>query len=424
MKRRFGQLFVIFWAGMLLLAAFSGAMAQDDDFEFVDLPEFAPSADTMNSADDPGTVDDASELTGAADDLAIVDNSTDLTNIADDPAIIDNASDLTDSGENPEIVDNASEFTELPDDPGIVEITEAPADDGFEFVDIPEEDFGNSGGFEFIDDPVSDDEFEIIDDPNFEDEFEFIDDPNFDDDIEFVDDPAYTDTADPLPNDLTNITEEDALADPDLLLQVADELFFPRVGPDETFWQTQGYLNEVLEGDIIYQYYVRGGMASEVLMSMFPAEISLRAGHLRPSVTRAWEKDYHVTITVLRAEDIPNGSGGCWLRYSNVRSKGEGGESGLILFPEREAFAITSAGNHHDLVYTPVESLAGLNLNNNIKFDFIRLDGVTFIYANGKYLFSYEDGFNGNMSFEGGVDIYEGGNRVRCDFDNFSMRYR
>ena len=165
-------------------------------------------------------------------------------------------------------------------------------------------------------------------------------------------------------------------------------------------------------------------MGYEVLMSMFPAEVTARAGKLRPSVTQTWEKDYHVTLTVLWGEDSPSGSGGCWLRYSNVRSKGEGGESGLILFPEREAFRFEPLGNHKDLVYTPVADLSGLNLDSAIKFDFIRLDGVTYIYANGNYLFSYDDGYKGKMSFEGGAEIYVGGNRVRCDFDNFSMRYR
>lgn len=236
--------------------------------------------------------------------------------------------------------------------------------------------------------------------------------------------PVYQ-TPDPYSGiDLTTVTEEQALADPKLLLMVADEMFFTRVGPDETFWQTQGRLNEVLDGDIIHQYYVSGGIGSEVLMSMLPAEVSTRAGNLRPSVTQAWEKDYHVTITVLRGEDIPAGAGGCWLRYSNVRTKSYGSESGLILFPEREALGFEPAGNQKDLIYTPVASLTSLDLNNAVKFDFIRLNGVSYIYANGRYLFSYEDGFNGKMSFEGGAELYEGGNRVRCDFDDFSMRYR
>ena len=175
------------------------------------------------------------------------------------------------------------------------------------------------------------------------------------------------------------------------------------------------------ENDIPYKVIGKG---SDLLMSMFPAEVSARAGKLRPSVTQAWEKDYHVTITVWRAEDIPAGAGGCWLRYSNVRTKSYGSESGLILFPEREALGFEPAGDHENLIYTPAASLAGLDLDNAIKFDFIRLDGVSYIYANGRFLFSYEDGFDGKMSFEGGAELYAGGNRVRCDYDDFSMRYR
>ena len=56
--------------------------------------------------------------------------------------------------------------------------------------------------------------------------------------------------------------------------------------------------------------------------------------------------------------------------------------------------------------------------------NFIRLDGVSYIYANGAFLFRYDDGFVGNMSFEGGAELYPEGNRVHCDFDDFTMRYR
>ena len=330
---------------------------------------------------------------------------------------------------------------EFIDDPafgnGFTDMTPTPSSFPTELTFDSEDPSGNDGDFVFIpitydetpesvDTPVSDDEFEFVNDPAFEDEFEFVDDPSFDSEFEFVDDPSFGDR--PAGDDSSSggqaVTEEEALADPDLLLQVADELFFPRVGPSETFWQTQGYLNEVLEGDIIYQHFVREGMGSEVLMSMFPAEISVRAGKLRPSITQAWERDYHTAITVIRREAVPNGAGGCWLRFSNVRTKGEGGESGLILFPEREAQRFEPVGNHQDLVFTPVADLSDLNLDSAVRFDFIRLDGVSFVYANGKFLFRFEDGFDGKMSFEGGAEIYAGGNRVRCDFDNFTMRYR
>ena len=149
---------------------------------------------------------------------------------------------------------------EFVDDPtfgnGFTEPTPTPSGtgDGFAFIPISYEEMP-----EFTDTPVSDDEFEFVNDPSFEDEFEFIDDPSF----------TNAGAEEGTGEDGPVVTKEEALADPDLLLQVADELFFQRVGPDETFWQTQGYLNEVLEDDIIYQHFVRDGMGSEILMSMF-----------------------------------------------------------------------------------------------------------------------------------------------------------
>ena len=275
-------------------------------------------------------------------------------------------------------------------------------DEDFEFVDTP--DYGFSGG---------------------EDEFEFIDGPEFaSGKTDFGTAEGESDAvsgelpAEEEPIDLSVIPE------PDVLLKVADELYFPRVDFSETFWRTQGYLNEVLEGDLIHQGCVRSGRGSDLLMSMFPAERSMMTSNIRLDMKRDLEKDYHASIIMLRGEDIPAGSGGCWLRYTNVKVKGNGSESGLILFPERGAYAVTPVGNLEDLEYTFVADLSGLDLHNAIKFDFIRLDGVSYIYANETFLFSYDDGYDGRMSFEGGAELYEGGNRVRCDFDNFTMRYR
>ena len=273
-------------------------------------------------------------------------------------------------------------------------------DDDFEFVDIP--DYGFSGG--------GDDEFEFIDLPDYG----------------FGSDESAGANAEPGEELIADEESFDpnVIPEPDVLLKVADDRYFPREGYSQNFSETQGYVNEVLEDNIIHQYYVRSGMGSDMLMSMFPAERSMRTGNLRLDMKRGLEKDYHASFSMLRSEDVPSGSGGCWLRYTNVQVKGEGSESGLILLPGQAAFAITPLGNLKDLNYTYVSDLSTLDPRNMIKFDFIRLNGVSYIYANGNFLFSYDDGYNGRMSFEGGAELYEGGNRVRCDFDNFTMRYR
>ena len=159
-------------------------------------------------------------------------------------------------------------------------------------------------------------------------------------------------------------------------------------------------------------------------MTMFPSEVNVFTSNPYLQWKDAFEDEYHISVKMLLREEFPEGSGGCWLRYTNVLSKGEGSESGLILFPGREAYAITPVGNLNDLNYSAVEDLTDLNPYNVITFDFIRLDGVSYIYANKTFLFSYEDGYDGNMSFEGGAELFEDGNRIRCDFDDFTMRYR
>ena len=300
--------------------------------------------------------------------------------------------------------------------------------------------------FEFIDDPSfrTDDEFEFIDDPSFstDDEFEFIDDPSFstDDDLELIDDPSLI-TEDDLAlmvetideteiqsdeetDDDETVDDPDKIPEPDELLRVADERYFLRVGNSQTFSQRRNSFNEFLGYDVIHQYYVNDGKGTDILMSMFPSEVNVFTSNPHLNWKDFLGKDYHISVTMLLREDIPSGSGGCWLRYTNVQTKGNGGESGLILFPGHEAYAISPVGNRSDLNYTMVEDLTELNPHEMITFDFIRLDGVSYIYANGTFLFSYVDGFVGNMSFEGGAELYQDGNFVHCDFDDFTMRYR
>ena len=76
------------------------------------------------------------------------------------------------------------------------------------------------------------------------------------------------------------------------------------------------------------------------------------------------------------------------------------------------------------MVYDAIGDLSDLNPAEMTKFDFIRLAGVMYIYANDKFLFSYEDGIEDTVSFEGGAELNLDGNRVRCVFDNFSMRVK
>ena len=217
--------------------------------------------------------------------------------------------------------------------------------------------------------------------------------------------------------------EETIPDDPDELLRIADEEIFQRVGHKETFWETQGYLNEVLPQDILHQYFVQQGRGGDVLMSLFPASERYRSTSHWLDIQKGWEDEFHVTFTLQRSENVPDGAGGrCWLSYSNKLMKQSGFESGVILYPGDRAYYFTSYAG--ETTYEPIGDLSRLNQDDAIVFEFIRLKGVTYFYANGKFLFSYEDGIREKVSFEAGSEIFKDGYRVRCDFDDFSMRYR
>ncbi len=217
--------------------------------------------------------------------------------------------------------------------------------------------------------------------------------------------------------------KESEAADPDELLRIADEKIFQRIGFSEKFSRTQGYVNEILDPDVIHQYYVRDGRGTDLLMSMFPAEKTVRTGNKRLNITKGLMDEFHVSYTMQRTENVPSGTGGsCWMRYSNYQHAGSGKESGVILIPGDRAYFFRQSET--DPVCEPIADLSELDPDHETVFDFIRLDGVTYFYADGKYLFSYADGITVQVSFEGGAVLNQGGNRIRCDFDNFTMMYR
>ena len=225
--------------------------------------------------------------------------------------------------------------------------------------------------------------------------------------------------------EVRNIVSMPEFLPPEELLENADVQYFPHEGFSETFSLTQGYVNEILDSDIIHQYYIRDGKGTDLLMSMFPASRSLRTGNKRLQMTKGWMDEFHVSFDLQLAENLPDGAGGsCWVQYSNVLMKRSGSESGMLLFPGRRAYFFSPSETGNVMVYRPIADLAQLDLSNEIHFDFIRLNGLTYVYADGVFLFGYADGISGKVSFEGGAELFENGNRVRCDFDNFMMRYR
>lgn len=215
----------------------------------------------------------------------------------------------------------------------------------------------------------------------------------------------------------------DQTIDPEKLLLTADEEIFKRFTFSFDFTEDQGYVNEFPNPVTVHQYYIYGGEGSDMLMTMQPSTTVVRTTNKRLSFDQVREREFHVTYSMARREDIPEGSGGiCWMGYSNILKATPGHESGAIFYPGDQAYFFHYVDG--EMVYDAIGDLSDLDPAEMTKFDFIRLAGVTYIYANDKFLFSYEDGIEDTVSFEGGAELYLDGNRVRCVFDNFSMRVK
>ena len=210
-----------------------------------------------------------------------------------------------------------------------------------------------------------------------------------------------------------------AAEDPQTLLKRADSEIFIKAGFSQDYSEAQGYVNEFAPGDVLHQYFIKDGVGTEILTSLqsAPADVFVTNKRLKFDDRRA--KAFHAGYSVRRTESIPEEAGRCWIRYSDAVVAGAGRESGVILYPGYKAFAYSPSDG--TVQYTEIADLSQFDINKNVKLDVIRLDGISYFYFNGEFAFQYEDGITNPVSFEGGTELHEGANRIRCDFDNFTF---
>lgn len=220
-----------------------------------------------------------------------------------------------------------------------------------------------------------------------------------------------------------NAQDDEAIVNTKQLLEKADVDFFPLMSYNIDFSEDQGYVNEFPNPLTLHQYYIYDGVGSDILMTINPSEERIHTSNKRLNFDQYRAREFHVTLSVERTENIPDAEGGiCWIRCSNVIFSGAGKESGLILYPGGQAYLFKPVEG--GIAYEQVADLSELNADRLIKFDFIRLDGTIYVYANERFLFSVKDEITDYVSFEAGSELFEGGNRVHCTFDDFSIKMR
>ena len=205
--------------------------------------------------------------------------------------------------------------------------------------------------------------------------------------------------------------------DPAKLYKTVDTEIFIKAGFSQNYDETQGYVNEFVNGDILHQYFMANGKMSEVLTSLQSSPENIFISNKRQKFDDRRSKVFHVSYESKRVESIPENAGYCWIRYSDAVIAGAGRESGVILYPGYKAFAYSPVDGV--MQYTEIADLSHLDPDKTIKTEVIRLDGISYFYFNGTFAFQYEDGIANPVSFEGGSELLEGSNRIRCDFDDF-----
>lgn len=211
--------------------------------------------------------------------------------------------------------------------------------------------------------------------------------------------------------------------DPQSLLASADEEIFIRGYFTQDFTENQGYVNEFPNEKTIHQYFIYDGVGTDRLVSLLPAEETVHTTNKRLIFEQIRLSEFHITYSLQKSDAIPSAdSGTCWLRFSNVVMQGAGKESGVIFYPGDAAYFFSPSES--GMQYENIADLSGLDPEEMNSFDFIRLEGTTYVYANGGFLFKYNDGIRDPISFEAGAELFEGGNCIRCDFDDFTVKIR
>lgn len=214
-------------------------------------------------------------------------------------------------------------------------------------------------------------------------------------------------------------TAVSADVNPETLLRTADSEIFIKAGFTQDYNKDTDYINEFINDNIIHQFYNAHGKSVEVLTSLRPSPLTVIANNKNLQFDAQRVRGFHASFKMRRVESVPEDGGYCWLRYSDKFQSGFGKERGVILYPGLRAYSF--APDNGELVYTEIADLSEFNTERDVRVDIIRLDGISYFYFDKFFVFQYEDGISGLVSFEGGTELLEGANRILCEFDDFSI---
>ncbi len=139
-------------------------------------------------------------------------------------------------------------------------------------------------------------------------------------------------------------------------------------------------------------------------------------------ITEAYPTNFQITADVSLQDVYPEGSGGCFVGFTNYGISAYTAEDGagqVVLLLNGQGAEIyicpqgAESGSH--FIISETSRWSG-------KLSLIHLLGHTYAYFNGTYLGQYHDGVKGPVQLIYGASTFGGGDIASCSFDNLVVK--
>lgn len=197
------------------------------------------------------------------------------------------------------------------------------------------------------------------------------------------------------------------------------QTYFPRLLIDEKFNQNE----ELYVGDNESCVSVVRQKGGKLTSTYFPKDISTEAGRsaFYAGTYYGTLTEFHLHAELTQTAEFPEGSGYCFIQYTNAPIAGEETRETVFLDVGFQAGMYTTFSGSRK--YTILADLsADHQLNRTFNVDLIRVNGVGYLFVDGNFLTAVEDGIQTNLTWMIGAGTKVGGEQSQCTYDNLWLR--
>ncbi len=197
---------------------------------------------------------------------------------------------------------------------------------------------------------------------------------------------------------------------------------FPRILYQDTFddyWEEESF--DMDEKTLISRYQNNGKFGVTYLSSP-PVEKRYDSWYLfYTDLDLGSLSDFAFHIDASITDEYPEGTGGCFIQYSD---RFVVGKENSHAFQVLLGYDISKYAKVQDETFE--EKLLDISEHHEIgkmyAVDIIRLNGTTYVYLDGEFMFEHVDGFDSRFTWFIGLFLLENGEEAKCHFDSMIVR--